>query len=159
MGFSPLISSVKSPVWSRLIHTTEQNRSQLSSYIQFFWNSMGGKVPEAERCFLQGVLAIVMVFTMVNRGEIVVNCVVNVDSGRSLLWSRKVGQGLEVYFCGGHGWLRQRLPERSNFFKTSWNGYLEGMLACAGPSHQGRRPPKVVSDAQLRSQPKRANQS
>jgi hypothetical protein len=120
---------------------------------------MGGKSSEAERCFLQGVLAIVMVFTMVNRGEIVVNCVVNVDSGRSLLWSRKVGQGLEVYFCGGHGWLLQRLPERSNFFKTSWNGYLEGMLACAGPSHQGRHPPKVVSDAQLRSQPKRANQS
>jgi hypothetical protein len=43
VGFGPLISSVKSPVWSRLILTTEQNRLQLPSYIQFFWISMGEK--------------------------------------------------------------------------------------------------------------------
>jgi hypothetical protein len=57
VGFGPLISSVKSPVWSRLIHTTEQNRSQLPSYIQFFWISMGEKVPGGKKGLFAGVLA------------------------------------------------------------------------------------------------------
>jgi hypothetical protein len=43
------------------------------------------KVLDGERGFLQGFLAILVVFTMVKRGEIVVNCVVNVDSGTPLL--------------------------------------------------------------------------
>jgi hypothetical protein len=56
------------------------------------------KVLEEERGFLQGFLAILVVFTMVKRGEIVVNCVVNVDSGTPLLWKVRVGQHFEVYF-------------------------------------------------------------
>jgi hypothetical protein len=39
-----------------------------------------------------------MVFTMVKRGEVVVDCVVIVVGGRALLWSLKMGQGFEVYF-------------------------------------------------------------
>jgi hypothetical protein len=101
VGFGPLISSVKSPVRSRHTLTTEQNRLQLSSYILFFSISMGGKVSEGESGFFQGVLAILVCIVVVNRGEVVVNCVVNVDSGRTLLWSLKIGHGFEVYFEEG----------------------------------------------------------
>jgi hypothetical protein len=59
---------------------------------------MGEKSSDGERGFLQGFLAILVVFTMVKRGEIVVNCVVNADSGRPLLWRVRVGQHFEVYF-------------------------------------------------------------
>jgi hypothetical protein len=61
------------------------------------------KVLEEERGFLQGFLAILVVFTMVKRGEIVVNCVVNVDSGTPFLWRRTIGHGFEVYFEEGLG--------------------------------------------------------
>ena len=56
------------------------------------------KVPDGGSGFLLGVLAIPVVFTTVKRGEVVVDCVVNVVGGPSLLWSHKMGQGFEVYF-------------------------------------------------------------
>jgi hypothetical protein len=55
VGFGPLISSVTSPVRSRHLLTTEQNRLQLPSYIQFFGISMGGEAREVERAFFSGV--------------------------------------------------------------------------------------------------------
>jgi hypothetical protein len=72
-------------------------------------SSGGGKV------LLQGVLAIVEVFTMVNRGEIVVNCMVNVDSGTPLLWGPNEGHDFEVYFRGGR-------EEASDGFQLGWWG-------------------------------------
>jgi hypothetical protein len=98
VGFSPLISSVKSPVRSRHTLTTEQNRLQLPSYIQFFGISMGGKSSGWWKWLFAGVLAIRVVLTTVKRGEVVVDCVVNVVGGTSLLWNLKMGQGFEVYF-------------------------------------------------------------
>jgi hypothetical protein len=98
VGFGPLISSVKSPVRSRPTLTTEQNRLQLSSYILFFSISMGGKVSDGGRGLLLGILTIFGCSVVVNRGEVVVNCVVDVDSGTPLLWSLKVGHRFEVYF-------------------------------------------------------------
>jgi len=71
------------------------NCHHTSSFFGFQWAK---KVLDGERGFLQGFLAILVVFTMVKRGEIVVNCVVNVDSGTPLLWRVKVGQYFEVYF-------------------------------------------------------------
>jgi hypothetical protein len=50
------------------------------------------------KCFLLMVLAIPGCIVVVNGGELVVNCVVNVDSDRTLLWSLKVGHAFEVYF-------------------------------------------------------------
>jgi hypothetical protein len=85
VGFGPLISSVKSPVRSRHTLTTEQNRLQLPSYILFFSISMGGKDSDGGRGFLLGILAILVCIVVVNRGEVVVNCVVDVDSGTPLL--------------------------------------------------------------------------
>jgi hypothetical protein len=98
VGFGPLISSVTSPARSRLILTTEQNRLQLSSYIQFFGNSMAEKISVGKSCFLQGFLRIMVCSVMVKRGEFVVIRVVNVDRGRPLLWRLKTGHGFEVYF-------------------------------------------------------------
>jgi hypothetical protein len=72
-----------------------RNCHHTSSFFGFQWAK---KVAVVGRCFLQGVLAILVVLTMVKRGEFVVNCVVNVVDCRSLLWSLKVGQGFEVYF-------------------------------------------------------------
>jgi hypothetical protein len=47
---------------------------------------------------LQGFLRIVWCSVVVNRGEFVVNCVVNVVEKRSLFGVQKVGQGFELYF-------------------------------------------------------------
>jgi hypothetical protein len=97
VGFGPLISSVKSPVRSRHTLTTEQNRLQLPSYIQTFGISRGEKVSDGGNGFLLGVLAILVVFAMVNRGQIVVNCVVNLVNKQSLLWSLKLGHYLKFF--------------------------------------------------------------
>jgi hypothetical protein len=64
---------------------------------------MGGKSGCGGNAFFQGVLAILVCIVVVNRGEVVVNCVVNVDSGTPLLWSLKIGHSFEVYFEGGLG--------------------------------------------------------
>ena len=61
---------------------------------------MGEKMAVVGMLFLQGVLAILVCIVVVNRGEVVVNCVVNVDSGTPLLWSLKIGHSFEVYFEG-----------------------------------------------------------
>jgi hypothetical protein len=51
-----------------------------------------------EGAFFLRILAIRVCIVVVNRGgEVVVNCVVNVDSGTSLLWSLKIGHDFEVY--------------------------------------------------------------
>src|SRR5271155_1437908 len=66
------------------------NCHHTSSFFGFQWAK---KVLDGERGFLRGFLAILVVFTMVKRGEIVVNCVVNVDSGTPLLWRLTIGHG------------------------------------------------------------------
>jgi hypothetical protein len=71
------------------------NCHHTSSFFGFQWAK---KVPDGESGFLRGFLAILTFCTMVKRGEIVVNCVVNAVSGRSLLWSLKPGHDFEVYF-------------------------------------------------------------
>jgi hypothetical protein len=38
---------------------------------------------------------------MVNRGEVVVNCVVNVDGGTSVFQGRKIGHRFQLYFFAG----------------------------------------------------------
>jgi hypothetical protein len=62
------------------------NCHHTSSFFGFQWAE---KVLDSGSGFLLGVLAIPMVFTMVKRGEVVVDCVVNVVGGTSLLWSGK----------------------------------------------------------------------
>jgi hypothetical protein len=71
------------------------NCHHTSSFFGFQWAE---KFPDGGSGFLLRVLAILVVFTMVKRGEVVVDCVVNVVGGRSLLWNLKMGQGFEVYF-------------------------------------------------------------
>ena len=59
---------------------------------------MGGIVSDGGRGFLLGILTILVYIVVVNRGEVVVNCVVDVDSGTPLLWGLKAGHCFEVYF-------------------------------------------------------------
>jgi hypothetical protein len=64
-------------------------------WLVFFWRGAGG--------VLQGFLRILWCSVMVNRGEVVVDCVVNVASLRTYFGIQNVGQGLRVYFSGGGG--------------------------------------------------------
>jgi hypothetical protein len=59
---------------------------------------MGGKVSDGGRGFLLGILTILVYIVVVNRGEVVVNCVVDVDSGMVVLRGLKTGHWFEVYF-------------------------------------------------------------
>jgi hypothetical protein len=50
--------------------------------------------------FLLGIFEFFVCFVMVNRGEHVVDCVVNVVGYRSLFLGLKIGQLFELYFLG-----------------------------------------------------------
>jgi hypothetical protein len=65
----------------------------LDFLVGFFWRGAGG--------VLQGFLRILWCSVMVNRGEVVVDCVVNVASLRTYFGIQNVGQGLRVYFRVG----------------------------------------------------------
>jgi hypothetical protein len=56
----------------------------------FFWRGEYG--------VLQGFLRISWCSVVVNHGEVVVDCVVNVVGGLTEFGSRNVGQGLRIYF-------------------------------------------------------------
>jgi hypothetical protein len=72
-------------------------------WLVFFWRGAGG--------VLQGFLRILWCSVMVNRGEVVVDCVVNVASLRTYFGIQNVGQGLRVYFRVGE--VRESDQERT----------------------------------------------
>jgi hypothetical protein len=54
---------------------------------------------------LQGFLGFCRCTMMVNRGEVVVNCVVNADGGTSVFRGRKIGHHFQLYFLRGESIL------------------------------------------------------
>ena len=64
----------------------------------FFLRICAEKVLVVEGAVLLGICAFLVCFVMVNRGEFVVECVVNVVFYRTLFRGPKMGQVFEVYF-------------------------------------------------------------
>ena len=64
---------------------------------------------------LQGFLSFCDSTVMVNRGEVVVNCVVNADGGTSVFRGRKIGQHFQLYFFAGEVDLWKPSSEGSGY--------------------------------------------
>ena len=71
---------------------------------------------------------------VVNRGEVVVDCVVNVDSGRTVLWWVRIGHCFEIYFWPGYRWVGN--PQNRGLPGVSGGGWMalvegdSGQLPC-----------------------------
>jgi hypothetical protein len=63
-----------------------------------FWVLNAEKMFCGGEAFLLGFFEFLVCFVMVNRGEVVVDCVVNVVCWLSLFRRRKIGQVFQLYF-------------------------------------------------------------
>jgi hypothetical protein len=79
----------------------------LEVWRRFFWDLVQKKMLCGGAAVLLGIFEFLVCFVMVNRGEFVVDCVVNVVCWMSLFRGVKIGQVVELYFwmgiCSGTG--------------------------------------------------------